>query len=61
MVLLGLDGDDAAPQTHAHRLLDNSRTLRVAAAAFAAANTTLSFGTAHARPSQSPNAYRSDL
>eukprot|EP00964_Phaeocystis_antarctica_P028035 scaffold15803_cov74-Phaeocystis_antarctica.AAC.2 len=36
--------------------------LRAAAAAFAAANTTLSFCTAeHARPSRSPNAYRSDV
>eukprot|EP00964_Phaeocystis_antarctica_P081390 scaffold50921_cov77-Phaeocystis_antarctica.AAC.7 len=60
-VLLGLDGDDAAPLTHAHRLLDNSRTLRAAAARARRREHHLSFGSEHARPSQSPNAYRSDL
>eukprot|EP00964_Phaeocystis_antarctica_P048643 scaffold28168_cov75-Phaeocystis_antarctica.AAC.5 len=60
-VLLDLDGDDDAQLSHAQRLLARTRTLRAAAAAFAAANTTLSFGSQHARPSQSPNAYRSDV
>ena len=60
-MLIDLDGDDDAQLTNAQRLLARTRTLRAAAAAFAAASTTLSFGSQHARPSQSAIAYRSDL
>ena len=61
-VLLGHDGDDAAQLTHAHRFLDDSRTLRAAAARGGRREHHAQLGTAHcARPSQSPNAYRSDL